>query len=266
MSAFNAIFKIRFMLGLQYRMAAIAGIVTQLFFGFIFVMVFSAFYESGSSSLAFTYTQAVTYLWLGQGLLSLLPWNGDREIQGMIRNGDMAYEFARPLDLYNYWFSRILAGRLAPTLLKSFPMFIVTGLMLRNPYRLSGPQSGQAFLLFMVSMTGAVLLGCAISNIITISILFTLGDGLDRFFPAIVTLFSGMIIPLPLFPDWLQPLIRFLPFGDLVDTPYKYYLGIYRYHHLPYTLLHQLAWLIGFVLLGRFMIDQARKRIVVQGG
>ncbi len=229
-------------------------------------MVFSAFYESGSSNLTFTYSQAVTYLWLGQGLLSLLPWNGDREIQGMIRNGDMAYEFARPLDLYNYWFARILAGRLAPTLLKSFPLFVIVGLLFKEPYGLSAPQNALAFLLFIISMIGAVLLGCAISNLITISILFTLGDGLDRFFPAIVTLFSGMVIPLPLFPDWLQPLLNFLPFGALVDTPYKFYLGIYHWQHLPYTMLHQGLWLIAFVLFGRWMVIKARTRIVVQGG
>lgn len=266
MKSFMAIFKIRFLLLLQYRMAAIAGLLTQFFFGFVYVMVFQAFYQTGNSQPLLTFPQTVTYIWLGQGLLALLPWNADREVQLMIRNGDIAYELSRPLDLYNYWFARILAGRLAPTLLKSIPLFIFVGMVLPKPYKLNAPESITSFILFILTMIGAVILGCALSNIITLSVLFTIGDGINRFFPAIVTFFSGMIIPLPFFPDWLQPLLKFLPFGDLVDAPYKYYLGIYKVQQLPVTLIHQMLWIVFFIIVGRLSIKKAGKRIIVQGG
>ncbi len=76
------IFKMRFGLILNYRMAALAGLFTQLFFGFVMVMIYLAFYESGGGEqFPMTLPQTVTYIWLGQGLLGLLPWNGDREVQ-----------------------------------------------------------------------------------------------------------------------------------------------------------------------------------------
>ena len=34
-----------------------------------------------------------------------------------------------------------------------------------------------------------------------------------------------MIIPLPLFPDWAQPVVWALPFAGLVDLPFRVYTG-----------------------------------------
>ena len=49
MSYYLSYFKLRFITSLQYRAAALAGISTQFFFGFVFIMVYVAFYESGKT-------------------------------------------------------------------------------------------------------------------------------------------------------------------------------------------------------------------------
>ena len=43
-------FKLRNITNLQYRADAWAGVSTQIFFGFMFIMVYLAFYESGTDS------------------------------------------------------------------------------------------------------------------------------------------------------------------------------------------------------------------------
>lgn len=271
MKGLFAIFKMRFGLILNYRMAAIAGLFTQLFFGFVMVMLYYSFYESNgsissSNKLPMTITQTLTYIWLGQGLLGLLPWNGDREIYAIIRNGDYVYELVRPMDMYNYWLYRILAQRLAATILRAFPLFILAFLVLPENLRMTGPVSFFAFIFFVLSMVTAIILGGAISNIITISIMFTIGDGIERLLPAVVTIFSGMVIPLAFFPDWSQPLLRFLPFSGLVDGPYKFYLGIYGANELASVIMHQVIWTLILVGLGRWMLHKASQRVIVQGG
>ena len=45
MKAYFTYFKLKFISSLQYRLAAIAGISTQFFFGFIYIMVYIAFYK-----------------------------------------------------------------------------------------------------------------------------------------------------------------------------------------------------------------------------
>jgi ABC-2 type transport system permease protein len=56
--------------------------------------------------------------------------------------------------------------------------------------------------------------------LVHVSLTWTIsGEGLSRLMPGVVTIFSGMVIPLPLFPDWTQPLLSALPFRILVDVP-----------------------------------------------
>ena len=41
-------------------------------------------------------------------------------------------------------------------------------------------------------------------------------------------LFAGLIVPLPLFPDWLQPFLYWQPFRGMADVPFHVYSG-----HIP---------------------------------
>ena len=67
MRAYVNYFRLRVITALQYRAAAISGFFTQLFFGFIYLMVYLAFYESNSSSsLPMNFQNLVNYLWISQ--------------------------------------------------------------------------------------------------------------------------------------------------------------------------------------------------------
>ena len=197
MTPYLSIVRARFRMLLQYRAAALAGFGTQLFWGLIRVMLFDAFYQNSTAPQPMSYPQIVTYLWLIQAMLALLPWRIDREIQTMIRTGAVVYELVRPTNLYWLWFSRNLASRAAPMLLRATPMFIVAGLLLG----LQPPASLASAAAWAIAVAGALLLGCAITNLMSISLLWTIsGDGVSRLIGASAAIFSGAIIPLPLFP------------------------------------------------------------------
>ncbi len=267
MKGFIGIFKMRFKLILTYRMVAIAGLGTQLFFGLVTVMIYYAFFDSGmGNDLPMTLEQTVTYIWLGQAFLFLLPWVGDREVIAMIRNGDFAYELVRPVSIYGFWLFRIQGQRLAGTILRSLPLIMLAMLVMPEDLKMSGPVDSLGLVLFIVTLITGLFLGAAISNIITISVLFTIGDGIERMMPAVVTIFSGMVIPLAFFPDWSQPILRFLPFSGLVDRPYRFYLGLYGFSDLLPLLMNQTLWTLVFVGFGQWMMAKASRRIVVQGG
>ena len=89
-------------------------------------------------------------------------------------------------------------------------------------------------------------------TILTVSLLWTLsGQGVTQIVTVSVMIFSGSIVPLPFFPDWAQPVLSFLPFRGLVDTPFRLYLGHIPPGDLLLALAHQLAWAITLILLGR---------------
>jgi len=263
MSAYWAVVSARFRVLLQYRAAAMAGLGTQVFWGLIRVMIFEAFYRSGTGHHPMSLPETVTYVWLGQAFLGLLPWNTDRDVRDQIRSGAVAYELLRPLDLYFLWYFRALALRTAPTILRAAPMFVIAGLF----FGLSAPPSLMALVAWVASMAGALVLSCALTSLLTISMLWTIsGEGVAALVNAGVFVLSGMIIPLPLFPDWAQPILNALPFRGLVDVPFRIYAGHIPPGTVPGLLAEQLAWSVIFILVGRAVLARGVRRLVVQGG
>jgi ABC-2 type transport system permease protein len=262
MKGYLAVFKIRIKTLLQYRAVAFAGICTQAFWGIIVVMIFHAFYQN-SSKEPISLTQAVTFIWLGQALMHLLPWNFDKEIESQVKTGNVAYELIRPLHLYVLWFTRSFALRLVPTAMRSLPIFILGGCF----FGLTAPISWESFLFFCISAFAALFLSSAITTLLLISLFWTLsGEGLQRFLLPCSILFSGMTVPLPLFPLWLQPFLSIQPFRCLLDIPCRFYTGIIDPNEAFYYLGFQLAWTIFFILLGKFLMTRATRKFVIQGG
>jgi ABC-2 type transport system permease protein len=264
-TAYLSLFRARVWTLLQYRAAAVAGFGTQLFWGLIKVMILEAFYRNAKGTPPMSYEQVVTYTWLGQAFFMLLPFsaNPDPEVRTMMRSGAVAYELARPLDLYNLWYVRAVAARSAPTLLRALPMFLVAVPFLGMALPPSLPSAAA----FAVTLLGALLLTSAVNTLITISLLWTVsGDGIARIAPSLALIASGLIVPLPLFPVWAQRIMDFLPFRGMADAPFRLYIG-----HLPpgavvEVVAHQIAWIVAFVLVGRALLARGTRHLVVQGG
>lgn len=263
MQSYWAIFSTHFRLYLQYRTAALAGFGTQLFWGLIRVMIFAAFYRASKKPQPMTYEEVVSYIWLGQAMFVMIPWTVNRDLRDLIRSGGVAYELLRPLDLYFFWFCRILARRLAPTILRAIPMLIIASLFLG----LKIPSTWEALAGWLLTTFGAFLLSSAFTAVTTISLLWTIaGEGVAQLSATIVILFSGLVIPLPLFPDWAQPIIAFLPFRGLGDVPFRAYIGHIPAEQILSAFMHQAIWIIALVVYGRLLLARGLKRLVVQGG
>lgn len=100
MRPYFAIFSMRSRALFQYRAAVLAGASTQIFWGLIRVMIFGAFFLGSRSPQPLTYGEVVTYIWIGQAIIALLPWGVDGDIRQMIASGQVAYELVRPLDIH----------------------------------------------------------------------------------------------------------------------------------------------------------------------
>ena len=75
MKKYLSFFRMRFLMGLQYRAAAAAGVVTQFTWGFMELLVFRAFYQADASAFPMSFEAVVSYLWLQQAFLALfMAW------------------------------------------------------------------------------------------------------------------------------------------------------------------------------------------------
>ena len=261
-----ALFRVRFQNEMQYRVAALAGVCTQFVWGFMEILLFRAFY-AGGSEMPMTFSQLVTYEWLQQAFLALfMLWFWDKDIIEAITGGNIAYELARPMDLYNMWFTRVAAQRMARALLRCLPSLLVA-FLLPEPYRMSLPVSFGAFLLFVVSTALGLCVVAALTMLVYALTFFTMSaSGVRIFAASIAELLSGAVVPLPFFPEKWRLLAELSPFAAVQNLPLRLYSGNLAGDEALFYLGMQVFWLVALVLLGRILLRRMRRRLVVQGG
>jgi ABC-2 type transport system permease protein len=271
MKAYFTVLSARFRMLLQYRAAAWAGFGTQTFFGLVRVMIFTGFFASTTREQPMSFDQVISYIWLGQALFALIPFREDVEISTLIRTGNIAYELVRPVKLYWFWFARQIAGRTAPVILRAIPMIFVAAFVFpsigADNWALHTPASLVSLLLFLVSVFAAMLLASTFGMIMSISLFWTISaGGVSNLFPVLVWSLCGIILPLPFYPDWMQPILRALPFRGLMDVPFQIYIG----KILPQTAIIEIGiqclWIIGLITFSNVLLNRGVKRVVVQGG
>lgn len=267
MKAYFTYFKLKFISGLQYRSAAWAGIATQFFFGFVYIMVYIAFYESGGDNVSIELSQVVTYLWLNQALLALVnQFSRDQELFKLVREGGISYELTRPKSLYFMWYFKIIGQRLASVSLRFIPLIVITSL-LPYPFHFGLPQSFIHFLFFLSSLVLGTLLVTALTVFYPIITLMTMNEkGIVNFIMAIADILSGLVVPIPFFPKFLQIISSFLPFQYISDLPFRLYVGNISLMDGLYGMIIQFIWIILFIILGNYLMNKNLKRVVVQGG
>ncbi|MBQ7136821.1 MAG: ABC-2 family transporter protein [Bacilli bacterium] len=267
MKFYFSYFKLRFITGLQYRAAAYAGLATQLFFGLIFIMVYLAFYESSSGKNPMEVSELVSYLWLNQAFFSLFYMlYKDGEIFDLIKNGNIAYELVRPKKLYFIWFAKIIGQRLSAVTLRCFPVLIIS-FFLPKPYNMVLPIGLANFILFILTLITGTLLMTSIVTLYHVITMKTLNEkGIPQVFAAIADLLSGLVVPIPFFPHFLQVISNYLPFRYVNDLPFRIYTGNIGLQEGLFGLGIQLLWIVLIVGIGYIMTNKSLKRVVVQGG
>lgn len=267
MKKYLSFFKIRFINGLQYRTAAYAGVITQLTWGFMYIMLYNSFAESNIYAMSMTTKELANYIWLQQAFLSLfMTWFLDSDIFRMIKDGDIAYEFVRPMDLYNMWFAKNCALRLSKALLRSIPILFIA-MFIPEPYKFTMAKSLIYFILFCISMFMAFIVVVAYCMIVYICCFYTISPvGVKMVLVMTADFLSGGLIPLPLMPNWFTKHLYLSPFGAMQNGPFRIYSGNISVNEALITIFLQCFWALILIVIGRSLMKKALKKIVVQGG
>ncbi len=237
MKKYLAFFRLRFSMGLQYRAAALGGLVCQFFWGAMAILAFKAFYDTDSAAFPMSLPAMSSYIWLQQALLTLLSMMGiDNEFFNVIENGNVAYELCRPVNVYGMWFTRSAATRVSNALLRCIPVLIVTALI-PAPYGLMAPPDLFTFLAFLVSLTFAL---------------------------AVITAMG--IIPLPFFPEGFRQFTELLPFSATANVPLRIYSGDLQGPEMVKLMLLQVFWAAALILAGKLIERKELTRVTIQGG
>ncbi len=267
MKKYYCFFKLRFATGIQYRMASVTALTTQLIWGLMECLAYKAIAEASGNNLPMGYSSIVTYIWLKEALLVLFnTWAADNELFAMIANGDVSYELCRPVSIYSMWFSRITGARTAEAMMRCIPILLCAFLM-PKPYRMSLPADGVSFFLFLLTLFLALGITVTFCMLVYMLCFFTISpQGWRMVLTGAVDFLSGNIIPLPFFPKKYLFLLELSPFAYMQNVPFRIYSGELAGGELYQCIVRQFFWMAALMLLGMLLWKRAEKRIVIQGG
>nr|WP_202537222.1 ABC-2 family transporter protein [Streptomyces sp. SID8350] len=249
-----------------YRTATAAGVFTNTVFGFVLAYTYIALWDERPQLGGYDLSQALTYVWIGQALLAACAMMGggfEDELMERIRTGDIAVDLYRPADLQLWW----LAGDVGRAAFQLLGRGVVPMLVGALAFDLALPGSPWIWPAFLLSVLLGIVVSFAVRFLVALSAFWLLdGAGAAQMSWLLGLFFSGMLLPLPLFPGLLGEVARLLPWSSLLQIPADVFLGKYSEWELLEAYAFQGAWAVALLLAGRLLQGVATRRVVVQGG
>ncbi|CAM5606781.1 hypothetical protein SCALM49S_03452 [Streptomyces californicus] len=225
---------------------------TNTVFGFIVAYTYTALWDARPRLGGYDASEALTYVWLGQALLMACAMMGggfEDELVERDPHGGTSPSICTGPSTSSCGGWRATLGRAAFHLLGRGVVPMVLGALafdLALPVR-RGP--GPAFL-------GSVFLGVVVSfavrYLVALSAFWLMdGVGAMRIVSLAGLFFSGMLLPLNLFPGLLGEVARALPWSSLLQVPADVFLGKHTGWGLVEAYAFQGGWAVVLLVAGR---------------
>jgi ABC-2 type transport system permease protein len=248
---------------LAYRTANVAGLVTNCCFGYLRAVVFLAVYQGRTLVAGYDLPDVITYMWVTQGLIMVVALWGWWDVEETIRTGDVIADLAKPFSFTGFWLARDCGRAIYFLIFRCIPIFLLGQLT----FGLRWPQYPVTWLLFGFSVALGVAVSFAWRFMLNLSAFWsTDARGLGNLLNTVVTLLSGLVLPLPYFPDSIRAILLVLPFAGLMQTPADVFLERLAGPALALALGQQVLWAAVMLVAAQLLLTAAVRKVVVQGG
>lgn len=204
----------------------------------------------------------VGYAWLAQAFFAPTQVWGMPEMADRIRSGDIAVDLVRPLDVQLSALATDMGRSGYELLFRCVPLVVLGALFFGV-----APASAATLALGFVALALATAVSFAFRFLIESGTFYVLHErGSLTLSMLTVSLFSGLVVPVPLFPDWLEQLVELTPFPSMLQTPIDVFLGSTGGKSPLWVIGQQVVWLLVLLASGRVAFELGYRRAVVQGG
>jgi len=244
-----------------YRGATVAGVFTNTVWGFMIAYVNLALFSSQARVAGYDASDALTYVWLTQGMLMTVAVWYWVDIAQRVRTGDVATDFQRPVDFQGYWLAQDLGRAAYHALFRGIPPVLFASLV----FRLRFPSHPVTWLWFLLSLCAAVCVSFSLRFLVNLSA-FWIHDhrGVISITSFAFPFLSGLYgIPLAFLPPAVFRVLAVLPFASMGQAPMSVFL---ERPGTAGTMLLQVFWAAALLALGRLVLRAAERRLVIQGG
>lgn len=224
------------------------------------ICLWQALYEDNTLIAGLTKGEMLRYV-IGAWLLCVFyRTRVDVLLHSAFQDGTLGSILLRPRSLQLQFYAESLGASLCRLVFSITPIMFLVGVGVDIPWKLT-PKALSILCLMGLS---AHLLAFSLAWCIGILGWLTQhGDGLIRLKVLAVISLGGALIPLPLYPDWLQDVALLLPFSSLSHLPA---LELAHGTWNPEIIAAPIFWSFLFISAGHWMFQRSVKIWVVQGG
>jgi len=187
----------------------------------------------------------------------------DSIIYRKVMDGSIAMELVRPTSFFFMNLAENVGHSLFHMMARTVPIVIISVFL----FDIYIPFEVQRFLIFIVScIAGYVLV--SMMNFIAGLLAFWFIE----IFPfllfkyAFYTFFSGGIVPIDFFPEFLKPLVNLLPFQYMLYYPTTILIGRASLAEAQSIIAAQVIWIVIMGVICSFMWGAGKKKLIIQGG
>lgn len=261
---FGALFGAGFRRWSTYRQATLAGLFTNIVFGVMIYSLMRALADDGRRPGGYDAPQLATYVWVGQGILSVVhvwSWN---ELADRVRSGDVTADLLRPIDPFEAFLAADL-GRAAYAVLARMVVPVLAGALMFTLYI---PQRPYTMPLFVLSLALGTVLSFALRYLVNLGAFWLLdARGLGAVWLLASGVFAGTFFPLRFLPDWAQAVLWLCtPFPGLFQIPLDVVVERPGPAQQIGSVVLQLLWVAILIPVVRRVQRAATDKLVIQGG
>ncbi|RQW96401.1 antibiotic ABC transporter permease [Micromonospora chalcea] len=210
----------------------------------------------------FDWPQMKAYLLVAFVVGSLVSSYTDYRMANRIQQGDVAMDLVRPVD---YQWSR-LAESVGFAVYEAGTAIVVV-LAAAAIFGGMSPPDRDTLPLFILSALLVLPLRFGIVYLSGLLVFWTQNYvGVQAARIALITLFSGALVPLAFLPEWMRVIATYLPFVGMASTPALLYTGSLEGSDATTAVLVQAAWAVALWWLARLMWSAAARKLTVHGG
>ncbi len=237
---------------------SVGGVLVRLV---IMKSVWVALYRQNAAPAGVPLDAILTYTTIALLMSLILEIDGTRLIQTRVREGTIATDLMKPINLVLYFFS----DGIGQTLLHG--MLIVPALVLALFIVHIDVPPPATLAVFALSFLLGYIVNFLLNFTMNAVAFWTLETfALQLMVRWVSDLLGGQIVPLIFFPAFFQRIVLALPFAAIYSTPLLIYLGNIPPSRYAAALGSQVAWALAFAAISAIIWRAAQRHIVIQGG
>jgi ABC-2 type transport system permease protein len=225
--------------------------------------VWTTLYSQSPGAFGVSLQQMVTYGILGMALEIFLDVGPEWYVATQVRTGAIDTDLMKPLDFHVHMLARSAGEMMFSLGILALPSFVI-GYFLFN---LRLPEDLTTTLLFVVSLVFSFFVFFHIGFLLgTLSVITLDIRSIAWAYYSFVSFFSGQIVPLWLFPDFLRKIAEWLPFQAVYYIPMSIYIKRLSGSTALQAVGLQVFWATVLALFARWAWTRVHTRLTVQGG